>query len=838
MRKIAFGNSLLICLGLTLVADLAFAHEHSGTLPADAKLGTVAFQTSCKPEVQGNFNRGIALLHSFWFSEAQHAFEAVASADPNCGMAYWGIGMSYFRLWSAWPGSTELSAGRAALKKADAASEKTPRERDYISALSALYDDFKPAEPWRYVDKYAAALGKIAADYPSDVEARVFWALVLMVSQPPDDENRTKIRQALNILTPLLQQYPDHPGIAHYLIHATDTPEFASQGLEAARRYAKIAPAAPHALHMPSHIFARLGLWQEDIQSNLASKAAAEQPHAGVENRLHAMEFLEYAYLQLGEDDKAEQIVSAGKAVKLSDLEERYASYYATVENRFRALYLIETKDWLAAARLEPTLSDTESGRWVILLAHAMAAGHLRNVPLADTTFSEAKEWIKKQNQGKPLPKSGSREAGFLDEIEAWKYFADGRADSAVRLLVPIADREDREGKGEVDLPVRESLAEMFLLSGKPEKALEHYELSLKTDPNRFNALLGAGRAAEQVSRPQTAREYYRQLVANCTHAKGPAIIELAHARALLADPTLPTGTAAVAKSSATAGPIIRIEDVARFYRLYDAEKGHPTAEQLQKEYLDVGSEGLHRLAELRHVTGAAIAASIDKNPQLFSDAKRCMAVLPGVRERLQAVFQKLRRSYPEAQFPPVTIAISRGKPVGVADSSGVMIGLELLCATAWMNPNVEDRFVHVIAHEYVHVQQALAAPAFYDNQNPTVLEESLIEGAGEFAAELISGQTSYSNLGAAAKGREKEVESAFAADESSTDLSKWLYNSSLTQPGDLGYWVGYRIVKSYYAHADEKRQAFREIIQLTDAKAFLSKSGWYPGILLKSGAH
>ena len=540
MRKTALRNSLLICLALILIADLAFAHEHSGALPADAKLGTVSFQTSCKAEVKSNFNRGVALLHSFWFSEAQRVFEGVASADPDCGMAYWGVGMSYFRLWSSWPGPTELAAGRAALKQANAAAEKTPREGEYILALSALYEEFRPIEPWQYVGKYAAALGKIAADYPSDLEAKVFWAFVLMVSQPPDDANRTKIRQALNILKPLLEQYPEHPGIAHYLIHATDTPEFASQGLEAARRYAQIAPAAPHALHMPSHIFARLGLWQEDIQSNLASKAAAEQPHAGVENRLHAMEFLEYAYLQLGEDDKAEQIVFEGTTVKLSDLEARYADYYATVENRFRALYLIETKDWLAAARLEPTLSNTESGRWVIFLAHAMAAGHLKDIALADTTLSEAQEWMKKQIHGKPLPKSGSREAGFLDEIEAWKDFADGRVDSAVRLLVPIADREDKEGKGEVDLPVRESLAEMFLLSGKPEKALEHYELSLKTDPNRVSALLGAGSAAEQLGRQQIAREYYRQLLTNCIHAKGPAIVELAHARALLARADVP----------------------------------------------------------------------------------------------------------------------------------------------------------------------------------------------------------------------------------------------------------------------------------------------------------
>jgi uncharacterized protein YjaZ len=275
----------------------------------------------------------------------------------------------------------------------------------------------------------------------------------------------------------------------------------------------------------------------------------------------------------------------------------------------------------------------------------------------------------------------------------------------------------------------------------------------------------------------------------------------------------------------------IRIEDVAQFYKIYDAAHGHPTAEQLQRDYLDPGSVGLHRLATLRKVTGAAIAENIEKNPQMYVDAKRCLAVLPRVRERLRVALRELKRLYPEAQFPPVTIAVGRGKPVGVADSSGVMIGLELLCATTWMNPNLEDRFVHTIAHEYAHVQQALAAPEMYDDSTPTVLEASLVEGAAEFTAELVSGDIGNSNLHETTRTHEKEIETAFVADEGSQDLSKWLYNSTLTKPGDLGYWVGYRIAKAYYQHATDKRRAFREILQATNAKDFLAKSGWYPGI-------
>jgi uncharacterized protein YjaZ len=205
------------------------------------------------------------------------------------------------------------------------------------------------------------------------------------------------------------------------------------------------------------------------------------------------------------------------------------------------------------------------------------------------------------------------------------------------------------------------------------------------------------------------------------------------------------------------------------------------------------------------------------------------MAVLPRVRQRLQIALHKLGRLYSEARFPPVTIAVGRGKPVAVGSpASGLQVGLEALCATNWLNPNVEDRFVHVIAHEYAHVQQT---PALVDDEHPTVLEGSLVEGGAEFTAELISGDVAYSQFKASSKGHEKEIESAFVSDEDATDLSKWLNNGTPEKPGDLGYWVGYRIVKSYYQHAADKRRAFREILEMTDPKAFLAKSGWYPGI-------
>jgi Predicted Zn-dependent protease (DUF2268) len=284
--------------------------------------------------------------------------------------------------------------------------------------------------------------------------------------------------------------------------------------------------------------------------------------------------------------------------------------------------------------------------------------------------------------------------------------------------------------------------------------------------------------------------------------------------------------------SAPESGPVIQIEDVTLFYKVYDAAGGHPTADQLQHDYIDPGSDGLHHLAEARRVTGAAIAKNLAAHPEMYSDAKPCMAVLPRVRERLQVALLKLGQLYPDAKFPPVTIAVGRGKPVAIGSPvSGVQVGLECLCATNWLNPNVEDRFVHVIAHEYAHVQQARA---LVDDEHPTVLEMSLIEGAAEFTAEMISGEVGYSQFKVSTKGHEKEIETEFVPDEDKTDISKWLFNSTLEKPGDLGYWVGYRIVKSYYQHAPDKTQAFREILQMTDPKAFLANSAWYPGIQLE----
>jgi predicted Zn-dependent protease DUF2268 len=274
----------------------------------------------------------------------------------------------------------------------------------------------------------------------------------------------------------------------------------------------------------------------------------------------------------------------------------------------------------------------------------------------------------------------------------------------------------------------------------------------------------------------------------------------------------------------------IHTNDVDRFYKIYDAAGGHPTAAQLQRDYLDAGSEGLHDLAKLRNVTGARIADTLSKHPELYVKARGCTAVLPRVRERVEVALGNLVRLYPQAKTPPVTIAVGRGKPVGVGSPvTGLQIGLEALCSAEWMNPNVEDRFVHVIAHEYAHVQQVRE---LVDDEHPTVLERSLIEGAAEFVAELTSGKTGFAHFDALTQGREHEIETTFVADVDQTDLSRWVDNSTMEKGNDLGYWVGYRICKAYYQRASDKQQALREILELTDPHAFLAKSGWRPAML------
>ena len=498
-------------LGLLALLSCAHAHEHMGA-PTSAELGVVSFQTSCKPKVQSDFNRGVALLHSFWHEEARRAFEKVATADPDCAMAYWGEAMASFHLYSSTPTAADLAAGQESLAKADAASETSARESAYIHAVHVLYEGYKPLDHLIYEQRFADAMRELASAHPRDLDASAFYALALLASDPPDDVALANAKTAVAILYPLFRKHPEHPGLAHYIIHACDHPQMAQQGLEAARRYASIAPAAPHALHMPSHIFARLGLWSDDIRSNLASKAASERTdvgHIGAENRLHAMEFLEYAYLQRDQTTQARAIVAEAQTIKSS--ETAYADYYLSVEARFPALFAIETRDWAMAASLAPVPGAHWYSEGQTLLAHAMAAGHMNDAEAGNA----AEERFKSLLATTPLPALpvGSSSASLRDEIYAWAAFARKDADSALGLLRPVADRQAQTGKGEVELPAREMLAEMLLLQGRASESLAEYQLSLRSDPNRLSAVLGATKAAEAAGQRAVAGKYERQML-------------------------------------------------------------------------------------------------------------------------------------------------------------------------------------------------------------------------------------------------------------------------------------------------------------------------------------
>lgn len=276
-------------------------------------------------------------------------------------------------------------------------------------------------------------------------------------------------------------------------------------------------------------------------------------------------------------------------------------------------------------------------------------------------------------------------------------------------------------------------------------------------------------------------------------------------------------------------GPVIAIDDVALFYRLYESSGGRPTAAQIQRDYIDRGSPGLRTFLAARQTTADRIAEAIAERPAVYADARRCMALLPRVRARADAALRTLRDLYPAARFPPVTIAIGRSRPIAIGSpETGVQIGLEALCAAGFINPDPEDLFVRVIVHEFIHVQQVRE---LVDGQNLTVLEGSVMEGAAEFLTELLTGAVSSAYLAPLVAGREAAIETAFVADMDKTDLSAWLYNTQPDQPGDLGYWVGYRIVRAYYAQAPDKRRAVAEILAVRDARAFLKASGWRPGM-------
>ncbi|HEY6305902.1 MAG TPA: hypothetical protein VI488_05505 [Candidatus Angelobacter sp.] len=519
---------------LTLVADDV---QHHDGREAGEKLGTVNFPTSCAPKVQQPFERGLALLYSFEYEESENQFKEVAAQDPKCAMAYWGQAMSlYHQLWSR-PDKDDLKRGGELLEKARQVKTITARERDYIEALAVFYHDPEKLDHKKRADAYAEAMAGVYQRNPNDREAGIFYALALLSSGPERDPNLTNARKAVAILDKLFDQQPDHPGIAHYIIHACDNPAMAGLGLAAARKYAAIAPSSAHAVHMPSHIFARLGLWQDDINSNLAALQAADKM-AGMglhtmHHRMHSMDFLDYAYLQIGDDQNAKAQMDRLAAFHRQDIEEDYRDYYDSEVTGFAARYALERRQWKEALALQPVAGARPGVQVETWWAHAVAAGHLHDAASAQDALSHYDQLLEALKKS-PRAYMADGLKNEHDEVKAWAAFAQGKADEAVGLLRAAADEQDKVGKGDSVQPAREMLADMLLELKRPQDALREYEVSLKTDPNRFNGLYGAAQAAEATQQKQKAAGYYAQLLKNCqgSHSDRP---ELERARTLVA---------------------------------------------------------------------------------------------------------------------------------------------------------------------------------------------------------------------------------------------------------------------------------------------------------------
>lgn len=499
---------------------------------AEENFGTVDFPTSCKADVRGEFSRAVAILHSFWYERARHEFEKVTEQDTACAMGYWGIAMTYWHpLWEP-PEKEELEKGTAAAEKAESLGTKTDRERDYIAAINAYYGDWQQHNPHERAVAYQQAMEKIYRSYPKDVEAACFYGLSLNATALPSDTTYANQKKTGMILDKVFKNHPNHPGAAHYIIHSYDEPELAARALPAARRYADIAPAAAHALHMPAHIFTRLGLWEDSIHSNLASIAAAKQALArgetGRGDELHAMTFLSYAYLQRGEYKAAEGVLSEIGAMTSVSGHDWMDGNVATISVQIA----LEKHDWNQAAQIPAPEMGSVGTRAEVYWANAIGSARSGDVRAARKAV-ELLRSLYDHELGEDRSGRGVHDGEVeLQEARAWLAQAEGKPSEALALMREIAEKE-KSGKAvqiayPLVLPAREQLGDLLLAQNRPSEALVEFQAALQDAPNRFDSIYGAARAAELSGNRAEAKKYFAALAELGAHAdsNSPALDE------------------------------------------------------------------------------------------------------------------------------------------------------------------------------------------------------------------------------------------------------------------------------------------------------------------------
>ena len=527
--------------GLLAVLSL-FAFTTSGALADDdaqakkERLGQVLFKTSCSPQAQKEFERALAMLHSFYFPETVKAFAAIPQTDPSCAIAYWGLGVSTRPnpLVGPWDAAT-LKRGLDAVEKGEAIGAKTQRERDWLAAIKEFYRDFDKVDQDTRTGNYEKAMEALTKKYPGDVEAKVFHALAL--NEIFDHKDMAPLLKAISILEPLDKKYPEHPGITHYLIHSYDFAPIAKKGVPAANKYAKIAPSAPHAQHMPSHIYSMVGMWEESIRSNQQAVEVSKQ--VGAKNwpgtgkifpqAPHAWDFMAYAYLQLGQDQKAQQVMDELKVSQMG-FYPNIGVYTGMIA--VPARYYLERQDWKGAAQLQPVGSTYPAAEAITYFARAMGAARTNDAAAAEADIGKLKEQRESLLKAKQSYWAEQVEVQILG-AQAWLAQGQGKKDEALKFMRAAADLEDGSEKHVAMenrlYPMRELLGDMLRGYGEPAAALKEYELSMKNAPNRLRGYYGAAKAAQDSGQAKKAGAYYKQLARLTRDADGdrPEIVEL-----------------------------------------------------------------------------------------------------------------------------------------------------------------------------------------------------------------------------------------------------------------------------------------------------------------------